>query len=565
MRYQVDPRQSWLFDPVGEGLSPKSLAKLKADWAGLFRESILAAMPVDVIGAAFDPDMGRPTKELYSMCGLVLLMEFNNWTVPEAVDQYVYNMKVHYALNLASSGLELTARTLERYRRVFREKDVAELVMRDVTDKLVELLGISVDKLRLDSTHVFSNMAAWGRTRLMTEVVRQFLTQLKRHEADLHAQLPGALLDRYAKAGGWNLGAKADVEARRMARQAVAEDMHELISRFEAVEAVAKRNTFKDMVRVFGEQCEVAAEDGKVSVRDKAPSDCLQNPSDPDAAYSGHKGTGYQAQMAETCSPDNLVQLVVGVIPEPANKPDSEAVGAMLDLLEAAGHKPDEVLADTSYGSDANVEAAAARGVKLVAPASKGRGDGRLGLEDFKFDASGVKIVGCPAGHAPASSSFDEGKGRAAFDADVCAACPMLDKCPTHQHGKRRVVKYGDKELRLARRRAWEGTPQFKESYSPRAGIEGLFGCLKTTMGLGRLRVRGEDSVYMELYLKVAGHNILRAAKGLAKRGNTGDQALSAARLVFVAAVLRKWLVSGIINGKGGRKTTVATFVYAAA
>ena len=32
------------------------------------------------------------------------------------------------------------------------------------------------------------------------------------------------------------------------------------------------------------------------------------NPSDPDATYDGHKGNGYQVQLAETCGEDNDVQ-----------------------------------------------------------------------------------------------------------------------------------------------------------------------------------------------------------------------------------------------------------------
>jgi hypothetical protein len=63
------------------------------------------------------------------------------------------------------------------------------------------------------------------------------------------------------------------------------------------------------MARVLGEQCVVAAEgtgeaDQTMTARMKDPKDVpcsyVQFPSDPDAAYSGQKGKGYQVQMAET-------------------------------------------------------------------------------------------------------------------------------------------------------------------------------------------------------------------------------------------------------------------------
>ncbi|MCP4010146.1 MAG: hypothetical protein GY726_11605, partial [Proteobacteria bacterium] len=38
----------------------------------------------------------------------------------------------------------------------------------------------------------------------------------------------------------------------------------------------------------------------KIKKPKEIPSDSLQNPSDPDATYSGHKGQGYQVQVMVT-------------------------------------------------------------------------------------------------------------------------------------------------------------------------------------------------------------------------------------------------------------------------
>ena len=40
-------------------------------------------------------------------------------------------------------------------------------------------------------------------------------------------------------------------------------------------------------------------------------SDSLQSPYDPDATY-GHKGKGYESQIAETCDDDNPYQVITG-------------------------------------------------------------------------------------------------------------------------------------------------------------------------------------------------------------------------------------------------------------
>lgn len=57
-------------------------------------------MPAGKLAEHFDPEMGRPTKELYSMAGLLFIMEFRNWTHEEAADAYMFNIDAQYALNL---------------------------------------------------------------------------------------------------------------------------------------------------------------------------------------------------------------------------------------------------------------------------------------------------------------------------------------------------------------------------------------------------------------------------------------------------------------------------------
>ena len=68
------------------------------------------------------------------------------------------------------------------------------------------------------------------------------------------------------------------------------------------------------------------------------------------------------------------------------------------------------------------------------------------------------------------------------------------------------------KQVRLINRRRRERTEEFQEKYRKRSGIESTNSLLKRVTGLGRLRVRGRDSVFMSIYLKVAGWNVLRAA-----------------------------------------------------
>ncbi len=57
-------------------LSEKKLKILKKSWAETFRTFILPSIPVDKVAKLYSKSMGRPTKELNSIVGAVILQEF---------------------------------------------------------------------------------------------------------------------------------------------------------------------------------------------------------------------------------------------------------------------------------------------------------------------------------------------------------------------------------------------------------------------------------------------------------------------------------------------------------
>ena len=84
--------------PYDAVFSKLAYQRVLEGWQGVFRHVLLELMPVSELKVHFDPVLGRPSKELYSMAGLVLIKEFFDWTNEEAVGAYLFHTDVQFAV-----------------------------------------------------------------------------------------------------------------------------------------------------------------------------------------------------------------------------------------------------------------------------------------------------------------------------------------------------------------------------------------------------------------------------------------------------------------------------------
>ena len=145
---------------------------------------------------------------------------------------------------------------------------------------------------------------------------------------------------------------------------------------------------------------------------------------------------------------------------------------------------PEKILADSLYGSDSNHEKAAGLGIELVAPTMGSRKDASCTLSDFEFSEKGT-IIACPQGHQPVKVKKKKSRFSIAFAMETCASCPLFQDCPVRSGRKdRSYIRYDEKVVRLAQRRAFEKTDEFKEQYRFRAGAEATMSELDRRTGI---------------------------------------------------------------------------------
>ncbi len=520
-----DHKTPYLIDPW-EYLGPKRRKLLDNSWAGLFREHILPELPVHKIASCYTDGFGRPTKEIYAALGALILQQMHDLTDEETVSQYSFNLQWHYALDIPGETDEakyLCAKTLWTLRHMVAEKGLDRELFNATTETLAKVFKVDVTKQRLDSVHIRSNMRRLGRICIFSQSIHNFLVNLKRQRRLVFESIEKELIDRYLTEK--SLGCFSLVKPSEAAKtlEMVSQDLFSLVQRFQKDKQVKSMTTFGVLLRVLKDQCDIAGtDDSAVKLRNpkKVLSSSLQNPSDPDAGYDAHKGQGYQVQVMETYddSPEDethekTLNLITHVNVEPANVSDVHALIPALESTKDRGIAPEEVLADSLYGSDENQEKAQEMGVEVVSPAMGTLKEEAFSLADFPQTEKG-KITACPQGHAPVKSKVGKkGKISFAFASEHCHACPFREQCPVKAGKKNHYLHFDFKALRLAGRRAREHTPEFKDKYRWRSGIEATFSEMDKKTGIKRLRVRGMTAVGYCALLKAIGINIFRAAK----------------------------------------------------
>lgn len=387
-----DHKQNDLFDHW-RFLSPKRRKILDQSWAGLFQKELLCELPVSEVAPFFNDGFGRPTKELYTVLGAIVLQQAHDLTDEETVNQLAFNIQWHYALNIteeSDSAKYMCPKTLWNMRSIVVDNALDAVLFDHITDKLSKVFKVNTDNQRIDSVHITSNPTC-----------------------------------------------------------------------------------------------------------------------------SGHKGQGYQVQVMETYCKDEdakeeSLNLITHVEVEPAHESDANAMIAAIESTKERGLAPEELLTDSLYGSDENCQEAKQMGVEVVAPVMGSKKEDAISLSDFEVSEKG-DVISCSQGRALVRTKTKKTRHTVAFDPQHCSNCPFQGNCPVKQGKKYHDLRYTDKEMRLAKRGAYERTEEFKDCYRWRAGVEATMSEYDRKTGGKHLRVRGFKTVRFCATLKAVGVNIFRA------------------------------------------------------
>ncbi|GAA3502188.1 hypothetical protein GCM10019016_092960 [Streptomyces prasinosporus] len=386
-------------------------------------------------------------------------------------------------------------------------------------------------RARTDSTIVLSAARRINGLVRLGETLRAALNTVAAHEPEWLADwVPSEWFDRYAIRFEDTRLPKGKARQAELIEQIGADGLSLLAALYgpdapSSLRLLARAQTLRQM---WIQQYFV--DDGQVRRRDlkgRPPgAERLVTPYDTDARGSAKRGVfwdGCKVHLTETCEADGP-NLITHVATTDSTVQDVRLVAPIHAHLAERDLLPDRHLVDAGYATAREVVTARQNHeVNLVGPilastSWQTKEGGGFSQADFTIDWKNQQVT-CPNGATSSRWAEDrsqEGAAvvRARFPTAACRPCRAREQC-TRSNSKsdmgRRITlrpRAGHEAIQQAR--AQEDTPEWKEQYAHRAGVEGAISPGVRAFGLRRCRYYGLAKVRLQHQLTATAMNFHR-------------------------------------------------------
>ncbi len=481
---------------------PKKLRKrLDTSWSGVFYREVFSRLNEAPFAVLYADCPSRPNVPINVLVGLECLKAGNGWTDEEMLDEFEYDVQVRYALGYRQLGEgDFDERTLyyfrERLSRYMQKTGInlIEKAFEQVTDKQIASYRLKTGKQRMDNTQIASNIREVGRLQLLVEVLQRVYRMLTAADQDHCAEAFAPYIQGHAGQYVYHLKGQDTHEH----LQKIGELMQQLL--VELQPNYAQEPVYQMFELVFGEHFRVEEQVVKTRIDKELSASSMQSPDDLEATYwkkNNKAYKGYVANLTETCDPENDLQLITKVQVASNHTEDAELLVEALPSLKERTDL-DTLYTDGGYGSPNADQIMQDNQVEQIQTAIRGRkpNSKKFNLADFEIkqaESGKPTQITCPGQQSVAVQQSNQKKGFVAhFEAEVCQACPFLQKCPA-QSGKRDVrwhLRFNQQQVNLSQRQRRSLIHQ-EEGRNLRAAVEATVRQVKHPFLASKLPVRG--------------------------------------------------------------------------
>jgi len=312
-------------------LDSKCLDSLLSSKGYSFYQLIFREINEEIFSVLFSEKYSAPNASINCLVGALILKENRNWSYTELMSAITFNIEIRIALGLKDLGvLPFSRRTLFNFKnrlQVYYDEtgiNLLEQVFDKLTSSQLKTLKIKTSIQRADSVLVESNIRQYSRLSLLVEVLRRLHVILTKSEQQIYS----VWFSAYLKGGeSYIYSMKQGDSSSHLEKLApVYYGLHELLE-----SKYRENETFELFKRVYEEHFKLSdtqATEKILLVRppEELNSSILQSPDDLEATFRTkrkQKYHGYVIMGAETCHPDNEVDLVTKLVVDSNNVDDA--------------------------------------------------------------------------------------------------------------------------------------------------------------------------------------------------------------------------------------------------
>ena len=483
-------------------LPEKHRKRLEQSWAGAFYRETFCRIPEDLFQVLYADIPSRPNVPVNRLVGVDLLKAQFGWSDEELYDHFVFDVQVRYALGLCDlKEGDFEIRTLYYFRRRLAEhflktgENLLQKAFEQMTDQQAWAHKVNLRVQRMDSTQIMSNIVDASRLQLLVEVIQRLAGVLTEADRARYAELLAPYLEHSAEQFIYPVKGK---EAWEGHLQQIGQVMDRLVTELAAT--YGDEPIYQVFQRIFQDNYQVQEQRVQARANQDIPSGCLQSVDDLEATYrkKGPKGfKGYVANLSESCTPGNDLQLITQVQVAPNNREDADLLAESLPQLKARTGV-ESLYTDGAYGNPEVDQACIEQSVEIVQTSIRGNlpDPDKLNLSDFEIeqDDQGKPLqITCPGQQTVPVEAGRTTGFVARFNPDQCQECPYFQNRCRVQTGKRDPrpkLSFTQPEVNWARRRRRHQAFK-KEEGNLRAAVEATLRSLKHPFPAGKLPVRG--------------------------------------------------------------------------
>ena len=527
---------------------PQELGTIPAETARVARaaypKGTLAMRLRDALGGIYRDELfmelfasrGRPAEAPWRLAVVLVLQYADGLTDRQAADAVRGRIDWKYCLGLSLEESGFDASVLSE----FRERIVAGQAEALLLDALLALCRErgwlqAGGKQRTASTHVLARARWLSNLQGVGETLRAVLNELASTDADwLAARISHEWLERYAhRVENYRLP-KAESQRQNLAEQIGADGLFLLqeLEQSQTPAALRELESVGVLRQVWQQYYQVKGGRAHWRAGPQAPQSegVVRSPYDPQARTGKKRETawlGYKVHLTETCETQAQTvageagalaapHLIVQVQTTVALVQDVEVTAGIQQALAQAELLPEEQIVDTGYvDAELLVSSQQDYGIRLHGPVLadtswQAKADKGFALADFQVDWQAQQVT-CPQGQRSSHWRVYDERIEVEFTRKTCADCPVRTDCTRAQETGRVVhLRHQGAHEALQARREVQQTPEFRQAYQVRAGIESTLSQGVRRMGLRRTRYLGLPKTQLQHILTAVAINLVR-------------------------------------------------------